>query len=373
MRLGELFVRLDWLLLGAVLLLVILGLAALFSSADTAQILSSRFFRQLIAAGLGLLVIVIVARIPYHILPTYSALLYSIGLVGLLSVYFTAQVIRGAASRLEIGGFQIQPSEFMKVALVIMLAVVLARRTRFTWRMLGTVALIVILPVGLVLLEPDVGVAALLLSFWVGLIFFAGLPWRAVSALAVLGAVAGGAAWQWFFADYQKARLLVFLDPTRDPLGAGYNVVQSIIALGSGQLWGRGLGHGPQSQLQFLPERHTDFILASLGEELGFVGLLIIFILYSIVLWRIARIARTTRDPLGQLLCSGVFLLLFISLAVSGGMNMGLLPVTGIPLPLLSYGGSNLLSTFVLIGIVQSVHVYSKWVQAPPKEISALV
>ena len=148
-------------------------------------------------------------------------------------------------------------------------------------------------------------------------------------------------------------------------------MVQSIVALGSGRLFGRGLGHGPQSQLKFLPEQHTDFIFASIGEELGFVGVTVVIILYAILLWRILVIARTTQDLFGQLLCVGTFLVFLLSFVVAVGMNMGLLPVTGIPLPLVSYGGSNLLSTFVLLGIVQSVRVYSKWVQAPPGEISS--
>jgi len=145
-----------------------------------------------------------------------------------------------------------------------------------------------------------------------------------------------------------------------------------MVALGSGGWLGRGLGHGPQSQLQFLPERHTDFFLASLGEELGLLGVAVVLSLYTIVLWRILRVARTTQDKFGRLLAVGVFGLLLVSLLVGGGMNMGILPVTGIPLPLLSYGGSNLVSTFMLLGIVQSVYAYSKWVQAPPVEISQL-
>ena len=144
------------------------------------------------------------------------------------------------------------------------------------------------------------------------------------------------------------------------------------MALGSGRIVGRGLGHGPQSQLEFLPERHTDFILSSIGEELGFIGVFLILLLYGILLWRILRIAQTTNDNFGRLLATGTFTILLISLTVSAGMNMGLIPVTGIPLPMLSYGGSSLLSTFVLLGLVQSVHVYSKWAQSPPMEITNL-
>ncbi|MEX1997494.1 MAG: rod shape-determining protein RodA [Candidatus Andersenbacteria bacterium] len=371
MRLREVIRSLDWVLVGAALLLVCIGLAMLFSATYTQQgLFSSRFMRQG-AAFIGALgAALLVTRIPYHTFSRYAPTLYVVGLAGLVIVYLTAQVIRGTASRLSVIGLQLQPSEFMKVTLVVILAWLIARRGQLDrWTLLFT-SVIVGLPVALIMLEPDLGVAILLLAVWVALIVFMGLSWRAVSALGIASVAAIAIAWRWLFVEYQKDRLLVFLDPTSDPLGAGYNIVQSIVALGSGRLAGRGLGHGPQSQLQFLPEQHTDFILASIGEELGFVGVSVVIILYVVLLWRILHIARSTRDLFGQLLAVGSFLVLFVSFVVSVGMNMGLLPVTGIPLPLVSYGGSNLVSTFLLLAIVESVHVHSKWVQPPPVEIS---
>lgn len=371
MRFIEIIRAIDWMLMGAVLLLVLIGLAMLFSATYTeAGLLSSRFARQVAAVGVSLVASFLVTRIPYHVTRRYAILIYAIGLAGLGTVALLAQVIRGTASRLTLAGFQLQPSEFVKVSLIIAFAWLLSRQKNVRLPAFLQTGTAVAVPVMLILLEPDLGVALLLLGVWGGVLVFMGLPWRMLTVLAVVGAGGFAIGWRWLFADYQKARIAVFLDPTSDPLGAGYNIVQSIVALGSGRLFGRGLGHGPQSQLKFLPEQHTDFILASIGEELGFIGVAVVIILYAIVLWRIVLIGRTTQDLFGQIIAVGAFWVLLLSLVVSAGMNMGLLPVTGIPLPLVSYGGSNLLSTFVLLGLVQSVRVYSKWVQAPPGEIS---
>jgi rod shape determining protein RodA len=369
MNFKDLVKSLDWILISAAVLLVLIGLAMLFSS-TYGQGITSRFTRQIISFALGLGLAIFMARLPYHFLRSYSKLIYAIGLIGLVIVFFSAQIIRGTASRLDLFGFQIQPSELMKVALIIALAAFFARIKRPTWRNFAISGMIVLVPVIMVTLEPDIGMAALLLAVWGGFLLFIGIPWRYIFLLVVSSLGVFGIAWHWWFAAYQKQRLLIFLDPTSDPLGAGYNIVQSIIALGSGRILGRGLGHGPQSQLKFLPEQHTDFILASIGEELGFIGIILVLILYGIVLWRILKIATNTSDAFGQLIAIGVFFSLLSSLAVAAGMNMGLVPVTGIPLPFLSYGGSNLLSTFLLLGLVESVHVYGKWVQAPPTEIT---
>ena len=372
MTIRELVRSLDWVLLGAALLLVLLSLAMLFSSSQSSTLATSRFTRQALALVIALGAGLFAARTPYHALKTYTAVIYGAGLAGLAAVFFAGQVVRGTVSRLELFGFQMQPAELMTVALVISLAALLSASRGPGWRRLLLSMALTAVPVGLIMSEPDLGVAALLLAVWVGMLIFGGLGSGWVFGLAGLGAVGGVIAWQWLLLPYQKDRLAVFLDPTRDPLGAGYNIVQSIVALGSGRLIGRGLGHGPQSQLQFLPERHTDFILASVGEELGFIGIVLVLLLYGVVLWRMLRIAQTTQDTFGRMLVAGVLILMAVSLFVGAGMNMGILPVTGLPVPLLSYGGSNLLTTFVLIGIVQSVYVYSKWVQAPPTEISHL-
>lgn len=345
----------------------------LFSATYTIpEFLTGRFGRQLVAIALGLLLFGLFARLPYHVWQRYAWLPYSSGLVALLLVSVTSRVIRGTISRFSIAGFQLQPSEFMKVAMIIALAALLAKFSPTRRRGFTLSALLLAVPTILVILEPDIGTAFLLVTIWLGLLVFSGLSWRTLIALGILLLLLGAVGWQWFLLDYQKARLLVFLDPNRDPFGAGYNVFQSIVALGSGRLVGRGLGHGPQSQLQFLPEQHTDFILASIGEELGFVGISVVLLLYGLLLWRLLKIARSTEDRFGQLLSIATFILLLTSLMVSAGMNMGMLPVTGIPLPLVSYGGSNLLATLMLLGITQSVWLHRRWRQQAPPEISEI-
>lgn len=371
MRFSELIRSLDWVALSACCLLFLIGLAMLFSTSyATPALVSSRFFRQFIAIILGIVVGGIVAKIPYHAFRRVAPVLYGVGIMGLLVVTVSASIIRGAASRLTIGGFQIQPSEFMKVALIIMLAYLYSRWGRLTGSFFALSLVAVALPVALIVMEPDTGMAALLIAVWGSILVFGGLRWSVVGGMVMIAVVAVIIAWYTFFAPYQKLRILTFLDPSRDPLGAGYNVTQSIIALGSGGVLGRGLGHGPQSQLRFLPELETDFIFAGIGEELGFVGVALVIGLYTILLWRIARTARMTNDPFGKILAVGTFFVLLIGFIVSTGMNMGLLPVTGIPLPLVSYGGSNIISTFVLLGLVQSVYAHSTWVRAAPGEIS---
>lgn len=373
MTFREIFRELDWILLGAVLLLVLLGLAMLVSASPDDNILSPLFLRQSGAATVGLGLCLVVTRLPYHVWRRWAPFIYIVGIVGLLVVTVMGDIIRGTVSRLEFFAFQLQPSEFMKAALVIFLAWLLSRYKNLLWRQVMVSALMVAVPVFLVLREPDVGVAALIIMIWFGLVFFVGLPWRKVLMVVLGGLLLCGAAWQWWLLDYQKERIVTFLNPAADPLHSGYSITQSIIALGSGKFAGRGLGHGPQSQLKFLPERHTDFIIASIGEELGFVGIVVTLSLYAVLLWRLLIIANVTQDSFGSLLSIGVFFILLLSLLVSAGMNMGLVPVTGIPLPLVSYGGSNLVTTFLLIGLAESVRVYSRFVQRPPSEISSII
>jgi len=369
MTLREKIRSLDWIIASAALLLVLISLAMIFSSRDTgASLLSGLLARQLFSFVVAVCAGAAVSLFPYHVMRQYAPLLYAGALTTLVLVAVAAPAIRGAASRFEFFGIQIQPSEFMKVALIIVLAWILARHKRPGISTYILSAGAVALPATLVAFEPDIGEVALMLGLWGTLVFFSGISWRAVILLVLAGIASFAAAWSWLFVDYQKQRILTFFNPNSDPLGAGYNITQAIVALGSGGILGRGLGHGPQSQLRFLPERHTDFILASIGEELGLVGILIIITLYVVILWRIMRIVTTTQDLFGQYLAAGVFILLLLSFFISSGMNMGLLPVTGIPLPLVSYGGSSLLSTFILLGLVESIHVYGHWVRTPPLE-----
>lgn len=370
MRLAEIIRSVDYVALGATVLLVAIGLAMLISATYTEAVISALFLRQAVAAIIALLLFSFMVYVHYRTHARLTWVMYGLGLGSLLAVTIFGTLVRGTVSRLSLFGVQVQPSEFMKIGLVLALAWIFSRASINRWRTLLLSALVVGVPAAFVLLEPDLGVAALLLAVWGGVILFQGVSWKVVTALVLLGIAVSSASWVWLLADYQKNRLATFLDPARDPRGGGYNVLQSIVALGSGGAFGRGLGHGPQSQLKFLPERHTDFILASLGEELGFVGVLLVVILYTILLWRILMTAQHTRDTFAQSVCVGVFVLLLVSFTVSAGMNMGLLPVTGIPLPLISFGGSNLVSTAILLGIVQSIRVYGRWMRPTPIEIT---
>ncbi len=361
---------LDWILLAAVGLLILINFAMLLSGTDGSGGISGLFIRQAVATGIGAAVLLLVAHIPYHTWQRYTPVIYIGGIAGLLIVTLLGTVIRGTVSRLQVFGVQIQPSEFAKIALVVALAWFFARYKKIRWREILLSAIIVMIPAGLVVAEPDIGVATLMLALWAGLMIFQGLPLKHIGVLMVIAAILAGASWNYLLLDYQKNRIRTFLDPTSNPLAEGYNVNQSIIALGSGRLFGRGLGHGPQSQLKFLPERHTDFILASIGEELGFVGIAAVIALYMTILWRLLIITKTTQDTFGQLIAVGMFFIMLVSFTVSTGMNMGILPVTGIPLPLVSYGGSNLVATLLLLGLCQSVWVYSHFKRRPPAEIS---
>jgi len=362
-------IKYDWILFGAMILLFMVGVAMLISASAGDTVISSRLVRQVISFLIALVLYFIISAFPYHSLRRYAIPLYAVALIALVMVGQLAPVIRGTTSRLVLFGVQIQPSEFVKVSIVLLLAWLFAKY-RANYITLIISAALILIATALIATEPDIGEAALVLIAWGILITYIGFPWRTILIIALLGTITFAGAWHWLFADYQKSRLLTFIDPTSDPLGAGYNVTQSIVALGSGGLLGRGLGHGPQSQLKFLPERHTDFILASIGEELGFIGVLLVISLYIILLWRIITIAQSTKDPFGQYLGTLIFVLLLISFFVSAGMNMGLLPVTGIPLPLVSYGGSSLVATMILLGIVQSVKYYGHWLKKPPAEFN---
>lgn len=361
---------LDWVIMACAGLLVLTGLAMFFSANDAQGTLSPLFVRQAITAGAGFALILLFSQIPYHFLKRIVPFLYLGGIAALIIVSVTGRIIRGTISRFEFFGFQLQPSEIMKVIVILMLAWLLSRTKNLNLKHFVSSLVIMGIPIALIFTEPDIGMASLLLAVWIGTLLFLGLPWRFVAILGIIAAILGVGAWHWLLLDYQKARLISFIDPASDPLGAGYNVSQSIVALGSGQFLGRGLGHGPQSQLKFLPERHTDFILASIGEELGFIGVSVVILIYVIMLWRILKIAERTNDKFGQLIVIGTFWVLLTSLFVSAGMNMGILPVTGIPLSLVSYGGSNLLTTFILLSLVESVRIHSRFSQNSPPEIS---
>ena len=215
----------------------------------------------------------------------------------------------------------------------------------------------VAIPCVLVLLQPDLGSAFIIFALWLALMFFAGISKRPITLLFASGALVSWLSWTWLLQTYQKERIISFLNPYSDPQGSGYNAIQSMIAVGDGGWFGKGLGYGSQVQLGFLPEAHTDFMFASVAEEFGFAGVAIIFLLAGILMWRIASIALSTDNNFARLFCVGIILLISIQMIVNMGMNIGLMPVIGITFPFLSYGGSSLVSLFLGLGLVQSIKV----------------
>ncbi len=347
--------RLDWPLLGAVVLLIVFGLVALYSiSLSHGEAL---WARQGVYAIVGLASLLFVSRTDVHRLRGKSFLLYVFGVVLLVLVLVAGKTIRGTTGWFVVGPVGFQPVEFMKLALLFFLASFLSAR-REGDRELSTIftaALIVLVPAALVMAQPDIGSAFVLVMIGFGMIGI-GIrrPWvRVLFVVLCIAAVAGG----WFFvlSDWQKERILTYVQPDRDPLGRGYNVRQSIIAVGSGGVGGKGLGLGSQGQLYFLPEASTDFIFAVIAEELGFFGASGVLLLFGFLFARIGFIARLSRDYFHMLLASGVGIMIIVPVVINIGMNMGMMPVTGLPLLFVSRGGSALVSSLIGVGILQSI------------------
>lgn len=359
MRLNlRMFQSVDWILLMGAFTLVAFGLAAIYSvelSRGDSDFLN--LGKQAGAALIGWTVLFLVARSNYRLLRNYAVVLYGSGLLLLLGVLLFGSTIRGTTGWYAVGPVSFQPVEFMKVALAVALAAYFSRRARvdFGWRELLESGAIAGIPAGLVLLQPDLGSATLLLGMWGIVVLFAGMKKRHVLTLGISGLLVLVFSWNFLFAPYQKDRIATFLDPASDPLGQGYNVTQAIIAVGAGGWFGSGLGFGSQSQLKFLPESQTDFIFAVIAEELGFVGVVFVLAAFATVLFRVWLLARRTRDDFTSFLLIGIGAVLFVQFFINAGMNLGLLPVTGVALPLVSYGGSSLLFTLFMLGIVESV------------------
>lgn len=367
--------RLDWALLGSTVLLTLLGVVLLATAGEAtgARALAAR---QGVFFGVALFVVLLLSRTHYSVFRSLAGLAYVLGLLLLVASLVQGHVVRGAAAWVILGGTRLQPAEFMKVALVLVLARIVSGnrgRTLSTGRMVASL-LALALPTALILRQPDVGTAFLLAAAAVGMLVVAGMSRRQVFVLAGGGALCALLAWNVLLVPYQKERLFVFLDPQRDPAGVGYAVRQARTAFGSGGLAGRGLGWGPQSRLNFLPEAHTDFVFARIGEELGFVGAAMTLGLFGLLFNRVLCAARRTSDPFGRALVTGSALTLFAGTLVNVGMNVGLLPVTGVPLPFVSYGGSSLFTSYVLLGFATSVVIHGeRWEETPEEEAALLV
>ncbi|HEX5758401.1 MAG TPA: rod shape-determining protein RodA [Thermoanaerobaculia bacterium] len=346
---------LDGGLLMATLLLAAIGLATVHSASS--ELALDYLPRQAMWVAAGLVLMVVAMSIDYHVLLDFSLGFYLVGIAGLVLVLFFGVERGGAKSWFEVGPGQIQPSEFAKLATALFLARFLAglnRRVLDLPQIAGAIGL-VLLPMVLVVVEPDMGGAALFVPLLAGMLLIAGVHVRLLAAATLVVLVLGTAVWSFGMQDYQRQRVITFLQPESDPLGAGYQVRQSKIAVGSGELAGKGYLQGTQSQLRFLPARHTDFILAVLAEEWGFLGVATVLGFYGLYIVSAARVAQRARDRAGILVVVGLLSVFCFHVLYNSAMVVGLLPITGIPLPFLSYGGSFTLYNFLATGIILGV------------------
>lgn len=356
------FRKFDWFLFSLVLAIVFIGLAAIYSVDLSISDSLVYFPTQLLALVLAIILFFIISSLHFSFFRSVAKIAYATALILLFSVLIFGQNIRGTTGWFRVAGFSFQPAEFAKLALVIFLAWWISKQARRfdRWQFILTSGFFTFLLVFLIILQPDLGSALVLLGLWVLLLFLTGTKKRFLIFLFSVFVFVSCFAWLFLFKDYQKNRLLTFVDPARDPLGAGYNVTQSIIAIGSGNFFGRGLGFGSQSQLHFLPEAQTDFIFSVVGEELGFVGAMVLLILYFLLIWRLYFIASSANGEFSVYLVLGVLLIYLIQIIINIGGAIGFLPVTGVTLPFLSYGGSSMIINFILLGIAESVVVSHK-------------
>jgi rod shape determining protein RodA len=315
--------------------------------------------RQVAYTALGLVLFWLTSRIDYHTLLGHSYWMYGLCLVALVAVFVLGTVAGGARRWIPLfGGFKLQVSEFVKIALVLLMARFFTevKGEDLDWRELLKALGLVALPMALVAKQPDLGTALTYLPILLAGVLLTGLRWQYVAAIVLVGVLLLPATW-FALHDYQRARLTTFLDPSADPRGSGYQVIQSMIAVGNGGMWGEGVTRGTQTQLQFLPISHTDFIFSSFAEEHGFVGVVVVLGLYFLLLMQVVQNAQTAPDRAGMYICMGIAGMLLFHVLVNVGMVIGRMPVTGIPLPLMSFGGSNTLSVFTMLGLVNNVRL----------------
>jgi rod shape determining protein RodA len=359
----EIFSRYDWSLLLAATALSAIGLLAIYGigiSAGTNSLF--QFKKQLIGLLIGEGIALGLAFVDFRHIKALAIPIYAGALAILGSVLVIGTTSRNAGRWFSIGSLSFQPVEIAKVALAIFLAAYLARyvHRRLTWiPFLGSL-LATALYVGLVLLQPDFGSAMVLVALWGAVVLFCGLPKHAWWVLLLTVTVVGAFLWTVGLKPYQRDRITAFLHPTNDPYGISYNVTQARIAIGSGGWLGKGIGEGSQARLRFLPESSTDFMFAVLGEELGFVGLAFVLGLFGFLLYRYVRIAMEAEDAFAGIMMIGLATVILFHLVINAGMNLGLLPVTGIPLPFASAAASSLISVFITVGLAESVAVRSK-------------
>lgn len=349
--------HIDFPLFFAVLILAGVGIIILYSACgQNVQVVG----RQLIRLGIGLVAALIIAQITPHHIQRWTPWLYCFGIVLLAAVLLHGDTGKGAQRWLNLGIVRFQPSELMKIVVPMMIAKYLAdtplppKPARLFWA-----AVLIVIPVLMIAKQPDLGTSLLVACAGGIVLFMAGMAWSILIGLIAMCAAMLPVLW-FFMHDYQRVRVLTFLDPEREPFGAGYHIIQSKIAIGSGGMFGKGWLNGTQSHLSFLPERSTDFIFAVFSEEFGFVGVLLLLALYFFIIVRGIYIATCAQDTFTRLLAGSLTLTFFVYLCVNVGMVTGMLPVVGVPLPLVSYGGTAIVTLFASFGILMSIHTHRK-------------
>ncbi len=353
----------DWMLFSAAALLVCFGLAEIYSIALSNESLGmANFSKQLLFAGIGVVLIFLVAMIDFYSMRSFGAYFYIFGVLLLVLVLFFGKTVRGTTGWFEFFGFSLQPVEFIKVILIIYLAryfsgvsIKLNPLRHLIFSGLGAGIFVF-----LVLMQPDFGSGLLLFFLWAGMVVVTGFDKKYFFMIAAVLLITFLSGWLFFFKDYQRERIMTFLNPSADALAEGYNVNQAMIAIGSGGLIGQGIGFGSQSQLKFLPESQNDFIFAVIAEELGFLGVSLLVLFFGTIFFRLIKAARGLNNDFGAFVLLGTAILLFIEMFINISMNLGIMPVVGISLPFVSSGGSALLASMLLVGICQSIIIGSK-------------
>ncbi len=349
--------HLDPLLLLSIVLLTVTGLGVLYSAGDQSLALINRQATRLV---LAFVVLMILAQVPPSSLRFWSPWIFGVGVVLLVAVLAVGDVGKGAQRWLDLGVVRFQPSEMMKLATPMMIAWFFSDRSLPpTYRSLLVAAVLILVPTLLIAKQPDLGTALLIFAAGFFVVFLAGLSWKLITLLVISGAAMLPVLWH-FMHDYQRNRVLTLLDPERDPLGAGYHIIQSQIAIGSGGVYGRGWLNGSQSHLDFLPEQSTDFIFAVFAEEFGLIGGILLISLYAFIILRGLMIAAQAQDTYGRLLGGSLSLTFFVYLFVNVGMVSGILPVVGVPLPLISYGGTSMVTLMAGFGMLMSINSHRR-------------
>lgn len=348
-------------LLIAMLLLAFSGLAILYGT-TMSQESKVVFYRQLSFFGLGFGSFLFISFFDYHALAKLNRAIYVILFILLIYILAFGLAVKGGRRWIDLGIGSFQPAEFVKLSAILgMSRLMYLKRGQINsiktllWSLAYVAA-----PAFLVFVQPDLGSALIIMGMWLGIILISPIKKKILAILFIIFVITAGVSWEFLLKDYQKTRVEVFLNPNLDPKGRGYNVKQAAIAVGSGQLFGRGLGQGVQSQSRFLPERQTDFIFSASSEEIGFLGSFTLILLYFFLIFRLLKILTKAKDDLGMYICGGAMFYFFFQVLINIGMNVGILPVTGIPLPFVSAGGSSMVVSFLVLGIVQNISIQSK-------------